>query len=153
MILVFFFGQIDKTKYNYLTLPIKDVWGVLMRKDDPLASFSSISPKDIIDKPLIISRQINTNSSIIKWLNTSVEKLNIISTYNLIYNASILVANGLGYAFTLDKLINTSGDSKLCFKPLSPKLDLEIHFVWKKYQIFSKAAEKFLEYMKEYLNK
>ena len=144
-------GEFDKTKYNYITFPVKDIWGILMRNDSSLAKLNSISPKDLIDKPLIISRQVNNNANILKWFATDIEKLNVVATYNLVYNASILVNSGLGYAVTLDKLINTTGNSNLCFRPLSPKLDLEINIVWKKYQIFSKASEAFLSELQKEL--
>lgn len=144
-------GEFDKTKYNYITFPVKDIWGILMRNDSSLAKLNSISPKDLIDKPLIISRQVHNNADMLKWFATDIEKLNVVATYNLVYNASILVNSGLGYAVTLDKLINTTGNSKLCFRPLSPKLDLEINIVWKKYQIFSKASEAFLSELQKKL--
>lgn len=144
-------GEFDKTKYNYITFPVKDIWGILMRNDSSLAKLNSISPKNLIDKPLIISRQVHNNADMLKWFATDIEKLNVVATYNLVYNASILVNSGLGYAVTLDKLINTTGNSKLCFRPLSPKLDLEINIVWKKYQIFSKASEAFLSELQKKL--
>ncbi len=143
----------DKNKYNYLTLPSKDTWGILMRKDNPLAKLDFITPNDLKNKPLIISRQIKTNSEFSNWLKTDINKLNIISQYNLIYNASILVKNNIGYALALDKLIDTSPSSIFDFKPLYPKLDLEINVIWKKYQVFSKPAEKFLNELKKEINK
>ena len=76
-------------------------------------------------------------------------KLNIVATYNLLFNASLLVDEGLGYAIGLDKIINTTGDSRLCFRPLTPNIEIEMSIVWKKYQMFSKAAEKFIEKIKE----
>ena len=72
------------------------------------------------------------------------------ATYNLIYNASLMVDEGMGYVFTLDKLINTTG-SNLCFRPLKPKLELGMYLVWKKSQIFSRAMELFLEQLRENL--
>ena len=72
------------------------------------------------------------------------------ATYNLIYNASLMVDEGMGYAFTLNKLVNTTG-SNLCFRPLQPGLELGMYLVWKKSQIFSKAAELFLEQLREHL--
>lgn len=80
---------------------------------------------------------------LLKWFGD--ETLNIVAEYNLVYNASILVDEGIGYALSLDKLINVSGESSLCFRPLAPPLEAKMHFVWKKYPIFTKAAEKFLE--------
>jgi hypothetical protein len=79
------------------------------------------------------------------WFGEGYEKLNITTTYNLLYNASIMVEEGMGYALCLDKIVRTSGGSPLCFRPLEPKLEVGLHIAWKKYQFFSKAAEKFLE--------
>ena len=32
-----FFGNVDFEKYNSIKIPVKDTWGVLMRKDSVLA--------------------------------------------------------------------------------------------------------------------
>lgn len=135
----------DKQKYNYMHLPAEDVWGVLMRKDSPLAQKPSIQPADLLDKPLIISRQTTVDNELSGWFGQDVQDLHIAGTYNLLYNAARIVENDLGYALCLDKLINTSGDSKLCFKPLHPKLHAELNIIWKKHQVFSTAASKFLD--------
>lgn len=144
-------GQVDISKYDYLTFPIHDTWGVLMRKEDPLSENPTISPSDLWDKPLILSRQIIDSSDLIKWMGQKLSSLNIIATYNLVYNASIMVDEGLGYALCLDKLINTTGDSSLCFRPFHPQLEVGLHIIWKKYQIFSKASNKFLEVLQKEL--
>ena len=138
-------------KYDYLRLPLTDIWGVLMRVDSPLADKEYITPKDLWDKPLIRSKHSLGKSMISDWFGKSAEELNIVATYNLLYNASILVEEGVGYAVGLDKLINTSGNSKLCFRPLYPKLESHLDIAWKKYQIFPKCAEIFLEYLKKHL--
>lgn len=143
-------GDIDKIKYHYLELPMKDTWGVLMRRDSSLAQQERILPRDLWDKPLILSRQMDNKSGLYRWLGREPEQLHTVATYNLIYNASLMVDEGMGYAFTLDKLVNTRG-SQLCFRPLEPKLELGMYLVWKKSQIFSKAAELFLERLREQL--
>ena len=145
------FGTVDLTKYNALNLPDKDVWGVLMRRDSPLASKKEITPGDLRDKPLILSQQEHLGGNFTQWFQCQMTDLNIAATYNLIYNASLLVDEGLGYAVGLDKIINTSCSS-LCFRPLAPKLEEEMSIIWKKHQIFSRPAEKFLSLLKEYLN-
>lgn len=145
-------GNIDKTKYNYITLPVKDTWGILMKKNSSLSQKDFITPKDLKDKPLIVSRQIDINSNLFKWFKSDISDLNIIATYNLVYNASILVDKGLGFALVLDKLVNVTDTTKLCFRPLFPKLDLEINIVWKKYQVFSKASQKFLDELRKELD-
>lgn len=78
------------------------------------------------------------------WLKSDITKLNIAATYDLIYNASHFVKMGIGYAVALDKLVNTTGNSELCFRPFYPPLEAELCIVWKKYQVFSKASDKFL---------
>lgn len=138
-------GTIDKAKYDYLLLPVKDSWGMLMRKDAPLAQKEYVEATDLTNEPLIISRQISDNHNISNWFPKRLSKYNITSTYNLVYNATYMAAEGNGYILTLDKLINTTGDCNLCFRPLYPKVETEIYIIWKKYQMFSKAAEEFLK--------
>ena len=140
-------------KYDFIRLPEVDTWGVLMRKDSALSLKSKITPEDLWDLPLITSNQSMVNNQISGWIKKDFEKLNIVATYNLVYNASIFVQNGFCYALCLDKLINTSGNSELCFRPLQPKLEAQLDLVWKKHQIFSKPAELFLRVLQEYIAK
>ena len=142
------FGAVDNTKYNSLPLPYKDTWGVLMRKDAPLASKESIAPEDLLDKPLIISRQIGNDGFLAAWLKREISEVEIVATYNLLFNASLMVEEGLGYAIGFNKIINTSGNSNLCFRPLSPKREEGMSIIWKKYQIFTKASERFMQEIK-----
>lgn len=142
------FGNVDHTKYNSMELPFKDIWGVLMKRDSPLAAKKSIQPKDLWDKPLIISNQEDSKGTLTAWINKELSELEIVATYNLLFNASLMVEEGLGFAIGLDKIINTTGNKKLCFRPLSPQTEARMHIVWKKYQVFSKASEKFIEKLK-----
>ena len=145
------FGDVDLTKYNALETSYSETWGVLMRRDSSLADRETISPDDLKDKPLILSQQESQGGSLTQWIGSEPSDLNIIATYNLLYNASLLVDEGLGYAIGYDKIINTSGDSRLCFRPLKPKLENKMSIIWKKYQLFSKPAEKFLEVLRDLL--
>lgn len=88
-----------------------------MRKDSPLAEKECIYAEDLWDKPLILSHQTAISNEMIAWLRKDVSQLNVVATYDLLYNASRFVKMGFGYAIALDKLINTSGDSNLCFRP------------------------------------
>lgn len=142
------FGSVDPSRYNSIPLPYKDTWGILMRKDSPLAQKNHIAPEDLWDQPLIISRQ-HTAESLLK---RDLSQLKIIATYNLLFNASLMVEEGLGYALGFNKIINTSGNSALCFRPLFPGKEESMNIIWKKYQVFSKASEKFLEKMNFILN-
>ena len=136
-------------KYNYLNLGEKDVWGILLRNDDPLAKKESVEIQDLLDLPLLISRQAIKKSfeknPILNWFGNNYDKLNIAGTYNLIYNAAIMTENKIGYTLGLDRLIKDTINSPLCFRPLNPKLEVEVNIAWKKNQIFSRPSKLFLE--------
>ena len=142
----------DLSKYDFIRIPQKDTWGLLMKKESPLASKDFIEPSDLLNIPIITSSQRLVESEISKWFGKNLSELNIVATYNLVYNASLLVDEGMGYALCLDKLINTTGDSKLCFRPLYPPLEASLNIIWKKYQVFSRASETFLRHLQESLN-
>lgn len=118
---------VNLSKYDHLELPEKDIWGVIMRKDNPLAKNKTIKLQHLIDIPLLASRQMtpkySKDSGFLDWFGEEYQNLNIAATYNLVYNAAIMVKAGIGNAVTLDKLADTSEESELCFRPLSPKLE------------------------------
>ena len=143
------FGQVDQAKYNSLKMPTKDIWGVLMHRDSPLAQKETIAPEDLWDKPLIVSHQRNQGKELSAWMKRDMSKLNIVATYNLLFNASLLVDEGLGYAIGFDKIRNLTDDSSLCFRPLQPNIEIEMSLVWNKYQIFTKAAAQFMKKIEE----
>ena len=123
-----------------------------MRKDSLLAEKKSIKKEDLINIPLICSRQAMSQRSkneFVEWFGEDFNKLNVVTTFNLIYNAAIMVEAGIGYAITIDKIVNTAEDSNLCFRPLEPRIDSGLNIIWKKYQVFSSAAELFLERLRE----
>ena len=144
---------VDLAKYDNITLPGKDVWGVVMRKDSPLATKDFVELDDLYGLPLINSRQAMrktaSKNEFIEWFQGEFESLNTVATINLVYNAAIMVKAGIGYAITLDKLVDVSEKSELCFRPLKPKLESSLDIVWKKYQVFSPAAALFLNNLKE----
>ncbi len=139
----------DMKKYDCFQLPVTDTWGVLMRRDDPLAERDSIRPEDLRGVPLFSSRRTMVKNELSKWFGAEFEALNIVGTFNLIFNAALMVEEGLGCALCLDKLVGASGNEPLCFRPLEPRLEVGLDIVWKKYQMFSKPAELFLEKLKK----
>ncbi len=138
-------GPVNPDKFEVLMLPHRDVWGVLMQKRSSLAEQETVRNTDLWSKPLILSRQSISSGHILRWLGREPAELNLVGDYSLAYNASLMTEEGLGYTLTLDGLINTSGDSPLCFRPLDPPLELEVRLVWKKHQPFSRAAELYLK--------
>lgn len=146
------YSPVDPNEYSCVKVPVRDTWGVLMRKYSPLAEKDSIQPQDLQNEPLIISAQKTDAWPMSDWFGQDMSKLNVVATYNLVFNASLLVEEGLGYAVCFDKLINVSGNSSLCFRPLSPKMEAQASIIWKRYQVFSKAADCFLRELEEVLS-
>jgi DNA-binding transcriptional LysR family regulator len=140
--------NIDLSKYAYLDLPVTDTWGLIMRKDSPMVSKAEIPIEELASLPLIVSRQGATNE-MPEWLQKNYDRLNIVATYDLIFNASILVREGLGYALGFDKLVNTGAESILCFRPIKPVITSPMRLIWRKEQQYSKAAELFFESLKQ----
>lgn len=143
-----FMDPFDKRDFDYIELPRKDVWGLLMRKDSLLSSHERITAAELKDLPLLVSQQEEQSAEgLRRWLKDG--ELNIVGTYNLIYNASLMVEEGMGYALSLEDLVPAGPDSPLCFKPLCPAVEASTYFVWKKFQVFSQAAKIFLNKMRE----
>ena len=140
----------DLSKYNYLPLPGEDTWGVILRRDHPLAEKEAFVPEDLLDVPLICPRQ-GLQKELSGWFQEKVDRLNIMATCNLAYNGGILAREGLGCLLSFDKLVDTGPDSPLCFRPLNPPLRSRLFFVWKKYAMFSPAAEVLLDEMKSHM--
>ncbi len=147
----------DISKYDYLNIPAKDTWGVVMRKDSPLAKKETICKEDLIGVPLICSRQAileeRSKNEFAMWFGEAFDRLDIVTTFNLVYNAAIMVDAGLGYAVTIDKIANTSENSNLCFRPLKPRLDAGLNIICKKKHHFTTEAELLIERLRESITK
>lgn len=140
--------EID-SKYDYLKLPFTETWGILMRKDSPFASCKQISLKELTDIPLLIPAQQSNSSKVKLFFSEEIKSSNIYGTYNLIYNASLMVEAGIGYALCIDHLVNVGKDSPLTFVPITPVREANVYMFTKKYQIFSKAAKLFIDQIQE----
>ncbi|MFR2885775.1 MAG: LysR family transcriptional regulator [Merdibacter sp.] len=144
----------DISKYDYFNIPARDTWGVIMRKDIPLAKKETIRKEDLLNVPLICSRQVISEerhrNEFAEWFGEDFDKLDIVTTFNLVYNAAIMVEAGVGYAITIDKIANTTESSSLCFRPLEPQLDSGLNIIWKKDQVFSAAAALFFKKLREH---
>lgn len=138
---------VEKQKYEYIRLPLIDSWGILVNTSHPLAYQKAVQPKDIQHIPLLISNQTFVDNQLSEWFGGNLDHLNIVGTYNLLYNASLLVKEGVASVLCIDGIVNTANTS-LMFIPFSPPLTANINIVWKKDQIFSSAAKEFLRLLK-----
>ena len=136
-------------RYDYQALPLCETWGVLMRKDSEFAGRDSITFKELSDLPLIMPSQTSNFNKITTFFADTLSPVHMVASYNLIYNAGLMVEAGMGYALCIDDLINTAGNHPLTFVPLSPTLKSNVYLFTKKYQVFSKAAKLFLDRLQE----
>lgn len=140
----------DLSKYNYLEVPEQDTWGILMRKDCPLAEKSQIGIDDILPYPVFCSEQA-AKVDLPRWCGENIDQLNVMATFNLTGNAAIFVKEGLGIALTFDKLVEINDEGNLCFRPITPVLQTKMYVIWKKYQVFTPVAQLMLEQLNSIL--
>ncbi|KAF1300919.1 MULTISPECIES: LysR family transcriptional regulator [Enterococcus] len=138
-------GRRQLDNYNFLTLPEENRWGLLMRADEPLARHSTISPADLIGRPLIVSAQAKQRGIFKEWSNELFDQFNFIGTYNLIFNASLLIKTGACMALTYENLVETSQQSGLVFRPLEPQLTDPNILIWSKSRSLPNVSKLFLE--------
>lgn len=132
-----------------LRLPALDTWGVLMRKDDPLATKDAIRMDDLADRALITSRQGTKTGKLREWAGKAADAWNVVATYNLPYSGTLMVEEGVGVAVCYDRLVRLSEEGALCFRPLDPPLVSEMGVIWKKHRRLSKAAAAFLDVLRK----
>ena len=139
------FDPVSKEKYEFISLPISDTVGLLVKREDALAQKEFITEKELVNLPLIISTHNSLYSPV-----SNLDNLNITGTYNLLYNASLMVQQDIGYALAIDNIIATEKENPLRFIPLHPKREMHTVFVWKKYQMLSKGKQLFIEKVQKF---
>ena len=135
------FTDFDRNAYHHLTLEEKEIFGVIMRKDDALAENEYITVTDLYDKPLIVSRANGLDI----FSGSQARRLQVAATYNLLYNASLMVEDGIGVAISFDGLVDTSENSSLCFRPLYPEISVSPSLIWKRHQKLSIISQLFIK--------
>ena len=139
---------VDIRKYAFLTMPVKEQWGALVREDSPLAGKGSLRPQDLTGTPLISTLGEFLESNVAKWLGEYAAQVQIIAKGNLLYNEAMLAQSNIGAVIGIR--LNCSYDG-LQFIPFSPALTNDTALAWKKEQIFSAATTAFLDFAKKYL--
>ena len=119
-----------------------------MRQDDPLSAHQTIEAQLLQELPLICPRQVLQQNDLSWWLGHGLERFKVVATYSLLFNAAILVEEGLGYALCIDGLIE---NERLCFKPLEQNNTAQLVFAWRRTSMLSQASKCFLEILKPLL--
>lgn len=144
----FLLEPVDVSKYEFVRVPVREEWGVLVSEMSELAQKAAVTPQDLADKPLLFSRRDLVKRELMNWFGSYADDLNIVACGNLPFNLSMLVQQGMGAYLSIRKSGRSDG---VCFRPLSPKLESNVVLAWKKNQAMSPAAQKLLEEAKKYI--
>ena len=139
---------VDISKYEFVRLGQKEKWGVIMRKDCPLAEKEYITPKDLAGQPLIFAKRESVRNEIENWFGDCYDNIEIAASCDLIYNTESLVKGGVGLALCIDSDMYYDD---LCFKPLSPTLETGTVIVWRKNRTVSPSVNSFIKHIKKCL--
>lgn len=140
---------VDIKKYEFIRMSIKDEWGVLLRKDHPLAEKSGVLAENLIGIPLILPKRSVIQNELSSWFGEHADSIHIVATYNLLYNAAIMVEHGVGSVICLNL---EAKYNNLSFVPMSPKIEMSSLLAWKNNQIFSPAVSAFIDFTKRYMH-
>ena len=140
---------VESAKYDFFRLPYWETWGVVMRKDDPLAQKEAIQKEDLLSIPLILPRREIVQDHIAGWFGVDRSRLNVFAGHNLINNAALLAEAGLGYVVCVGGSFEIRGGENLCFIPLSPERTTGHVLAWKKNRVFHSAANRFRDFIQE----
>lgn len=141
--------EVDLQSYDYLRLPCKDTWGVLMRNDAPLAKLEQIGPEDLRSEPLMVFGQQNFKNKLAGWIGVNDRRLNIIADYNLPIHVQYMVEDDGCYALIPEGVVSIDRDSPLCYRPLKPTLGSDMTMIWKKYRPFTKNMDYFYRVLRK----
>ena len=141
---------VDTAKFEYVRLPQKETWGLLMRKDHELAEKETINVEEIRPYPLIMPGREKAKNEVLHWMQCEERHLNIPAYYNLLSNAALLVEAGMGCAVCLDGALSIHADPDLCFRQLLPEHTTRSVILWKKNHLFSQAASLFVQTIQEH---
>lgn len=141
---------VELAKYDFIRLSVHEEFGLLVREDSPLAQKARIEPEDLIGIPLMVPERALVRSEVDNWLGPQKESLNVVLTYNLLYNATTLVRSGLGAAVCLRMDCRYDG---LVFIPIAASgMENGSVLVYKKHQAQSPAVGALLAYIQEKLD-
>ena len=147
--LVCLLEPVEAAKYNFLELPVREEWGVMMKKSAPLAKYSTITKEDLYKIPLTLPHRSIVRDEVSDILKLDQTRLNIRVTTSLPGNTVSLLRNSNYYGLTIKGVYNNFHDPDFVFVPLVPNKSTGDVLAWRKNIILSPAIEKFLQFVNE----
>ena len=139
---------VDISKYNFIRMKQKERWGIIVREDSPLAEKKLVTARELVSAPLISVKRTLVKKELEGWFGDLYEQVQIVAIYNLVNNGIEMVKSGIGVllCFPIRNL-----EQGLKFIPLYPAVETGSVLVWRKNQVLSQTAERFLEELKKYV--
>ena len=148
----FLLEPVDVTKFDYIRIPQKERWGLLLSSKHPLAVKRYITKEDLMEERLITTNRLSIQKELENWFGVSFSELDVFATYNIITNVAMLVDSGVASALTIEGAVDLFEGERMVFRPLYPELSMTSVLAWKKFQPNFGAAGKFLDYFKSMQN-
>ena len=146
-----FLEPVDIDRYDFIRLGVKERWAVLLPAEDPLVQKGFVTAADLVGKELLFPARLKVQNELVSWFGDYFPQVMVPYTCNMSTNASIMVRNGLGYAFHIEGSRPFLDRSQVCSLPLYPELAATTVLAWKKRQPFSVTTTKFIEFAKNFV--
>lgn len=147
--IAFLTEPVDISKYGFVRLPHKEEWGVLIRKDSPLAEKQAVIPQDLLGIPLLMPKRDLVKNELSSWFGSLNDRMDFAVNYTMLMNAAVMVHSGFGAALCLN--MGTDFYDDLRFVPLAPPLATGCVLAWKKSQRQAPAVEEFISSAHSYV--
>lgn len=141
---------VDTTKYEFMRLAQKEVWGILVHRSHPFAGRDTVSVRELLDQPLMLPSRASSRREILNWIGEEEHRLNIVVNYNILSNTALLVEEGMGVAVCLDGALSIHHSPELRFIPLVPERFLRSVLIWKRNHVFNAATSLFIQMIRRY---
>lgn len=134
-------------RYDYLRLPERDVWGVTVRADDPLAQGegTSVTSAELDGRDLIMPARPEVRREVMTWLGRAARSARIAGTCNLTLNGTKMVRAGLGVRIGFDM---GEGAPNVRFLPLDPPIETQTLLAWRKGRSLAPTAQAFVDFLR-----
>ncbi len=137
---------IEIGSHDFLRLPEKDVWGILLDVDSPLARKEAITVDDLKGRKFVMSRRAMVQGEFKNWCGEALPELAV--TYNLCQN--VLSFAQAGYLIlSIEAVMANFNPTRYTFRPLAPALTTSTVLAWRKLNPVFGPAKVFLEFLRE----
>ncbi|APT14945.1 LysR family transcriptional regulator [Lactobacillus jensenii] len=140
---------VESKKYFQKKISIYERWGIIVGKRHPWAKRKEISPSELNETQLIISRREIVNQDLESSLGTSLNSENIKGYINLSSNINWLLETGEYATLGIEGVLKVRPNPNLVFIPLTIQKKTAHVLVWRKNSRPSAAIQAFSDMLEE----